>query len=117
MNERLEIIGKKIKALREQYGFTQTNIANYLKVDQSFLSMVENGKRALTSDMLDKLAVLFGVPLTVFEGKEDMTKPVIFALRASEIDEEDLEAISAINRIALNCNFLVQLLEGDHVVG
>jgi len=34
------------------------------------------------------------------------------ALRASEINEDDLEMISAINRITLNLNFMTKLL-GD----
>lgn len=114
MSNKMANIGLKIKNMREQSGFTQNNIANYLKVDQSLISMVEKGKRAPTSDMLDKLSALFGVPISMFGNAESTVKPFAFALRASEITEEDLEAVSAINRIALNCNFMTQLLEGDH---
>lgn len=106
--------GDKIKALRDRGGFTQSNLANYLKVDQSFISKVEKGERTLTSDMLDKLAALFGVQISAFEDENTDIKPLTFALRASEINEEDLEVISNINRIALNCNFMTQLLEGDN---
>lgn len=107
-----ENLGCRIKTLREHGGFTQSNIANYLKVDQSLISMAEKGKRALTSDMLEKLAALFGVQLCAFQETEIDTKPLSFALRASEINEEDLETISCINRIALNCSFMTKLLEG-----
>ncbi len=117
MNNVVENIGIKIKALREQGGFTQSNIANYLKIDQSLISMVESGKRALTSDMLDKLAVLFGVQISAFKDAGAAVNPLTFALRASEINEEDLEAISAINRIALNCNFMTQLLKDGRANG
>jgi transcriptional regulator with XRE-family HTH domain len=117
MNATIENIGIKLKALREQCGFTQSNIANYLKVDQSLVSMVEKGKRAITSDMLEKLAALFGVQISAFVGEDVNAKPLSFAFRASEIDEEDLVVISVINRIALNCNFMTQLLEGDRVNG
>ncbi len=117
MNNSPENIGLKIKAMRENGGFTQSNIANYLKVDQSLISMAEKGKRALTSDMLDKLAALFGVQLTAFEDLDTAVKPLNFAFRARELNEEDLEAISAINRISLNCSFLVQLLEGGQSNG
>jgi len=114
MNNTVENIGCKIKALREHGGFTQSNIASYLKVDQSLISMAEKGKRALTSDMLEKLAALFGVQMDFFHEAETETKPLSFALRASVINEKDLETISSINRIALNCIFMTKLLEGGH---
>lgn len=116
MNNTAEHLGKRIKNLRENSGFTQRNIADYLQVDQSLISMVEKGKRALTSDMLDKLAALFGVQLNVFEEDGD-AKPLSFALRASEINEKDLKTISDINRIALNCSFMTQLLKGGNANG
>lgn len=116
MNNTAEYLGHRIKTLREQRGFTQSNLAKYLQVDQSLISMVEKGKRGLTSDMLEKLAALFGVQLSAFEEDVDM-KPLSFALRASEINEEDMETISAINRIALNCDFMIQLLKGGDVNG
>lgn len=117
MSSSLVNIGATLKSLRARSGFTQSNIAKYLKVDQSLISKFETGERALTADMLEKLAVLFGVNLTAFDDAVEHVTPLTFALRASEINEEDLDAISAINRIALNCNFLTQLLEGDRTNG
>lgn len=117
MSSSLVNIGTTLKSLRERSGFTQSNIAKYLKVDQSLISKFETGERALTADMLEKLAVLFGVNLSAFDDAVDQGKPLIIALRASEINEEDLDAISAINRIALNCNFMTKLLEGDQTHG
>jgi len=113
MSSSLVNIGATLKALRERSGFTQSNIAKYLKVDQSLISKFETGERALTADMLEKLAVLFGVNLTAFDNAVDHVRPLTFALRASEINEEDLDAISAINRIALNCNFMARRLRMD----
>ena len=112
-----ESFGSRIKAMREHCGFSQSNIANYLKVDQSLISMAESGKRAVTSDMLEKLATLFGVSLSTFNDGEIAVKPISCAFRASEINEEDLEVISAINRIALNSTLMTQLLEGGHTNG
>ncbi|MBS3976494.1 MAG: helix-turn-helix transcriptional regulator [Syntrophomonadaceae bacterium] len=106
-------IGSKLKSIRERSGFTQSNIAKYLRVDQSFVSKLETGERVLTTDMLEKLAALFGVSLAVFLNDtvgED--KPLALTLRANEISEEDMDVIGAINRIALNCDFMTQLLGG-----
>lgn len=105
-------IGENIKALREQSGFTQSNLAKYLKVDQSLISKIEKNERLITSDMLDKLAALFGITTESFNRDSIPTNRISFALRASEINEDDLETISAINRIALNSNFMTQLLGG-----
>ena len=64
--------------------------------------------------MLEKLAALFGVDLTAFEDScISLDKNLTFAFRASEINDQDLEVISAINQIALNCNFMTTLLENE----
>jgi len=112
MNSTFKNIGFRIKALRERSSFSQSNIAKYLKVDQSFISKIESGERSLSTDMLDKLTALFGVDLTAFEDScISLDKNLTFAFRTSEIADQDLEAISAINQIALNCNFMTTLLE------
>jgi len=49
----------------------------------------------------------------VFNANARDIKPLSLALRASEINEADLETISAINRIALNVDFMTRLLKND----
>lgn len=112
MNNTLNPIGETIKALREQCGFTQMNLAKYLKVDQSFISKVEKNERDITSDMLDRLSSLFGIDPDSFYDDALPEKRITVALRASEINEDDLEMISVINRITLNLNFMTKVL-GD----
>lgn len=110
MNNKLNPIGETIKALREQSGFTQMNLAKYLKVDQSLISKIEKNERVITTDMLDKLSSLFGISPDCFYENTFPEKRITVALRASEIDEDDLEMISAINRIALDLNFMTKVL-------
>ncbi|MHC1720884.1 MAG: helix-turn-helix domain-containing protein [Clostridiaceae bacterium] len=112
MNNTLNPIGETIKALREQSGFTQMNLAKYLKVDQSLISKIEKNERVITSDMLDRLSSLFGIAPDSFYEDSLPEKRITVALRASEINEDDLEMISAINRITLNLNFMTKVL-GD----
>lgn len=117
MDHRLEHMGNKIRALRENSGFTQSNLAVCLQVDQSLISMVEKGKRALTSDQLERLAALFGVPISFFQEDNMKNVPLTFAFRAKEMTEADMEAIIAINRIALNSKFMTELFKRSKTDG
>lgn len=106
------IIGNNIKTLRDSMGFNQSTIARFLNVDQSLISKVEKGERSLSVDMLEKLACLFGVSIDDIESSTIKTSSLSFAFRASDLSAEDLEAICAINRIALNSEYMAEMLKG-----
>lgn len=106
------IIGNNIKILRDNMGFSQSTIARFLNVDQSLISKVEKGERSLSTDMLEKLACLFGISIDAIESNSIETSNLSFAFRASDLSAEDLETISAINRIALNSEYMAELLKG-----
>lgn len=104
------IIGKNIKALRESIGFTQANIATFLNVDQSMISKVEKGEKTLSIDMLEKLSCLFGVTVEEIE-KDIINEPSLLTkYKANELIIENMEAFSAINKIAMNVTFMDELL-------
>lgn len=107
------IVGENIKKLREEMGFNQIHIAAFLGVDQSMVSKIEKGERSLSSDMLEKLACLFGVPCSVLENDFIGSTGLSFAFRANDLTADDMEAISAINRIALNSEQMSALLEKE----
>lgn len=111
------IIGKNIKTLREEMGLHQANIANFLNVDQSLISKIEKGERTLSSDMLEKLTCLFGVKITDIETKVLESSDLSLTFRANDLSSEDLEAISNINRIALNSEYMNTLLKKRPVSG
>ena len=106
-----KISGKRIKELRENNHYSQASIAAFLGIDQSMISKIESDQRALTSDMVEKLACLFGVHQSAL--KQDCSEmPLTCALRSSGITCQDMDVICTINRIALNCNFIDKLLDG-----
>jgi transcriptional regulator with XRE-family HTH domain len=111
MNSTLTNIGITLKNLREQAGFTQNNIANFLSVDQSLVSKIEKGERSITSDMLDRLSALFGIDTSFFVNGYVKEKTMNYSLRANDINTNDCEIISAIHRIALNCDFMTKQLK------
>lgn len=100
----------KLKTLREANGFTQKNIADFLEVDQSFISKAEQGERTFTADMVSKLTSLFGVSLKSLMSDEECCPSTSYAFRASDFTPDDLKAIAAINKIALNAHFMTCLL-------
>lgn len=107
-------VGNRIKEFRTKSGFTQTNIAEFLEVDQSFISKVEKGERTLTADMVEKLSVLFGIqPKDLIDGTD--AQLLTYAFRSSDITPDDMKTICAINRIALNSAFLDAILNGVSV--
>ena len=106
------IIGNNIKTLRNGMGLSQSVIARFLNVDKSMISKVEEGERCLSADMLEKLAWLFGVSIDTIEETTIEASSISTGFRENNLSAEDLEAISAINRIAINSEYMAELLKG-----
>lgn len=97
----LKNVGKNIKNLREKSGLNQKQVAEFLDLDQSMISKIEKGERNISAEVIDKLANLFCCPVSsIVYGDEDLTCRVAF--RSNLLKKEDLEALSLINKIALN---------------
>ena len=106
-----KIIGENIRKLRDNAGFTQGNLAAFIGVDQSLISKIEKGERNLSVELLEKLASLFGVTVDQIESESVTASKLSFAFRGSDFSVEEMEAISAINKIALNSEFMHAILE------
>ncbi|WIV12208.1 helix-turn-helix transcriptional regulator [Proteiniborus sp. MB09-C3] len=108
-----DLVGKRFSELRNRSGFTQSMIAEYLDVDQSYISKCEKNERQFSVDVLEKAAELFGCTMDYFmdESCEFVQMPI--ALRAKSVTIEDLNTIAAMNKIALNLRFMEGLLEGE----
>lgn len=105
-------IGLRMKELREQANLRQNQVAAYLGVDQSYLSKMETGERAVAVEQLERLAELYGCDLEMFENPNIDIKPIQIALRARDITTDDLNIIAAVNHIAANSRYMARLLEG-----
>ena len=111
--EEKKTIGSKLKQLRENFGLRQEQIAEFLGVDQSYVSKIEADERALPIEQLEKLAALYGYDSSVFERDAIEMKPINPALKARNLSVEDMHALSTISHIANNCRFMTNLLEGN----
>lgn len=108
-----ELIGERFSELRKKSGFTQTQLSEYLDVDQSYISKCEKNERQFSTDVLEKAAELFGCTMDYFVNESCEFVQIPIALRAKNITTEDLDTIAAMNKIALNLRFMEDLLEGE----
>ena len=60
IGDRLKILRKDYGyTLRKDYGYTQKQIAEYLDIDQAYISRIEKGERTLNLSLLDKICQLY----------------------------------------------------------
>jgi transcriptional regulator with XRE-family HTH domain len=57
-------LGKRLKTLRKQRGWTQVYMAEHVGIDRSFISDLENGKKEICIRNLEVLATAFGVTVS-----------------------------------------------------
>ena len=61
----------KLKELREENSYTQSQVAEYLNIKQNTYSQYENEKRQLPIDVLIKLSKFYKVTTDYILGLED----------------------------------------------
>jgi len=66
-----ERYGKKIRALRQRANLTQAVLADRLAISASYLNLLENDRRPLTTELLLKLAQQFEIDLRTFSGESE----------------------------------------------
>ena len=67
----------------------------------------------ITTELIEKLAALYGVSVEQLENEQVEPSKLSYAFRGGELSTEEMEAISAINRIALNAEFMRVILERE----
>lgn len=108
----METIGNNIKTLREGFGLTQEQVAQYLGINRVEVSYFENGSRNAPLEVMIRLSDLFGVSPDVLM-EEDINIAVIhsaIAFRANTLQKEDLSQIEAFQRFVRNYLKMERLL-------
>jgi len=67
----METFGKKLSELRKQKGLSQEQLATDLNISQSSVSNYESGMTKPDTDILQKIAEYFKVPVTYFFSDEN----------------------------------------------
>ena len=94
-------LGNRFATIREQQGFSQKQVANFLGISVEQLDEFEKGKMRIGVSVLEKSCDLFGCSLFMMTGHEEMcTLPKIS--NACNLEVEDMKGLCAMNRIALN---------------
>ncbi len=95
-------IGKKIKLFRERAHLTQSQIAEFLSIDQSLVSKIEKGERNISEYMLEELATLFCCSVDSIISDDDSLIRSNIAFRKDAVEISDLRCISLLNKIVIN---------------
>jgi Zn-dependent peptidase ImmA (M78 family)/transcriptional regulator with XRE-family HTH domain len=87
------VVGARIKALREQLGFSQEVLAKHFGFnDRQTLSAIENGERRVTAEELVRASELLAAPIETFTDPFLLLGEGRFSWRQSGVPEKLLEA-------------------------
>ena len=68
-----EQLGMRIRFLRQQLRWSQEDLALNANVNKNYISDLENGRRNPSLDILERIAVAFGISLAeLFKGVESI---------------------------------------------
>lgn len=91
------MMNRRLKKLREDNNYSQKQIAEFLDVDQSYISKIENGTRNVNEIVFDKLCLLYNCSPDYLLGESNDYEPPKLAFRYDET--VDLFAISKMNQV------------------
>ena len=67
-------VGQRIKELRKKLGLSQEGLANEAEVDRTYVTDVENGRRNVSLEILEKLVKALKVSFTEFFNAKEFRK-------------------------------------------
>lgn len=67
-------VGKRIRELRHQLELSQEALANKAEVDRTYMTDVENGRRNISIEILEKIIAALEVSFTEFFNSKEFKK-------------------------------------------
>jgi transcriptional regulator with XRE-family HTH domain len=67
-------VGQRIKELRKELGLSQEGLANEAEVDRTYVTDVENGRRNVSLEILEKLIRALDISFTEFFNSREFKK-------------------------------------------
>lgn len=103
-------IASNFKKLRDNLGFSQEKVGQYLDCSREEVSYYETGAREIPLAVLERASNLFGVELIEFFSEEE-TVGISIAYRAEDCSVEDLNQIAQFKKIIKNYQRINRLTE------
>jgi Zn-dependent peptidase ImmA (M78 family)/transcriptional regulator with XRE-family HTH domain len=100
---------ERLRQAREDAGLTQQHVADWLGIRRPGVVEFESGKRALKSDELAKLAMLYGRSLSWFARGESAPKDLVAAALFRAGEKADPMLRREAGRMARRCHLLTQV--------
>lgn len=108
-------LASNIKAIREEKGLKQIEVASYIGVDKSAYSKIEKGSRNVAVEELQKMAQLFNLTMDQIANYEgDLPQEITIADKSTaekvnliqQLDEDDRKTVfSIIDKMLTNKKF------------
>lgn len=99
-----KLIGKRLKAIREEKGYSLEDVALMTGVSRPSLSNIERGITSTSINNLWKISKGLSIPISYFFSEKNSTYELVSLGDTTKIDSQD-ELIN-----------IFQLLHGDHLI-
>jgi transcriptional regulator with XRE-family HTH domain len=91
-------LGEKLRQAREYLGFSQDEVATFLKVPRTAITHIEGGQRRVEALELKRLAELYRQPVGYFTGEDEASASLpadvaLLARQAAKLSVKDREEL------------------------
>ena len=95
-------LGERLRDARKYLGLKQEEVAQYLKIQRTALTDIENGQRRVEAIELTRLARLYRQPVAHFTGEDDVSAslPIDVAHLARQAADLSLQDRNELGRFA-----------------
>ena len=97
----------RLKQLREENDISQACLAKCLNTECSKVEEYEITGKGLTSSQIEQICCLFGCDAAFLTGNDIQSELNTF--KPYEVNKSDFKAITAINKIVMNINYMNEL--------
>lgn len=109
------LLGSKLKALREANKLTQERVAEFLGIKRSAYANYEAGEREAPLEVLESVCKLFGCELsTLLSDDNDALQGMLTcAFRADDLCESDMREVAAFKNVVINYLKMKRLMDNE----
>ena len=93
----IEGLPTKLKQLREQYHYSQKEVANRLNISPSIVSGYETGERTPSTEILLKISSLYQCSTDYLLGR--VTTPPTITLDIAGLNQEQIQALQTLIQV------------------